>query len=395
MPRRLVRAAGGRLVVVAAGKAAGAMMRVALDRIDGSFTGVASIPAGHEPPGPPFPRGVDLVVAGHPTPDAGSLHAAEAALALARTLGPGDELLALISGGGSALLAAPASGLSLADKVATTTALLRSGAAISEINLVRRRLSRIKGGGLAAAAGAAKVTTLIISDIPGDDLSLVASGPTIAPEGAPQTALEIVDRYGLTVPPNVRRILAAPPHRPADRSGAPMKVRRLAGAREALDAAAALARAEGLEVLDLGDDLQGEARALGRRHAALAAERARGPRSRGALILSGGETTVSVRNPRGRGGRNLEYLLGLAIALGGLAGVYALACDTDGIDGAAPAAGAVIGPDTLARAEALGLDPRGRLDANDAFPLFEALGDLVVTGPTRTNVNDFRAILIL
>lgn len=379
--------ASGRTLVVAVGKAAGPMARIAAARTPGEVSGLVILPHGHGDADAPV--GFETIEAGHPTPDSASLRAAECALASARALGARDRLLMLVSGGGSALMAAPADGVSLADKQALTRALLRSGATIAEINAVRTRLSRIKGGRLAAAASPAAVTTLVISDVPGDDPALVASGPTLASAATREAADGILGAYGIEAPTSVLTALA----RGGDRVAAPEgEVTVIARARDALDAAAALARSLGCTVADLGDGLQAEARELGAEHAVLARRRA-GHGGRHAL-LSGGETTVTVRASRGRGGRNLEYLLGLAIALDGRAGVWAIACDTDGIDGTQDNAGAVVAPDTLVRALALGLDPAEHLAANDSYAFFAALNDLVVTGPTRTNVNDFRAILI-
>lgn len=387
--------AEGRLVVLAVGKAAGEMMRVAQARGRGALDGLAVVPVGHIPPDWEVPAGVEVILAGHPVPDAASVGAAERALALAEGLGAKDHLLVLLSGGGSALLAAPAPGVSLADKQAVTRALLRSGAAIGEINVVRKHLSRIKGGRLALAAAPARVTTWILSDVPGDDPALVASGPTVGDSSSLADARAIVARCGLDVPASVSAALEDP----ANETPSPdhmvferCEVRVIGRARDALDAAAARAEQQGFEVVDLGDALEGEARRLGAEHAALARRLAAEGGRR--VILSGGETSVVVTNPAGRGGRNLEYLLGLAIALDGAPGISALACDTDGIDGTGDAAGAIVRPDTLARARALGADPDRHLARNDAYTFFEALGDLVVTGPTLTNVNDFRAILV-
>jgi hydroxypyruvate reductase len=325
-------------------------------------------------------------------PDADSLAAATRALALVRRLGPEDRLLALVSGGGSALLTLPVPGVSLADKQAVTRALLRSGATIAEINSVRKHLSMVKGGRLAVAAAPARVTTLIISDVPGDDSSFVASGPTVADHTTLVTAREILAHHRIALPENVAAALDDPANEtpaPAMVSGEVLVVAR---ARDALVAATRLAEDQGYAVTDLGDHLEGEARQLGAAHAALALQLAADGRAH--AILSGGETTVRVANPDGHGGRNLEYLLGLAIALDGAPRLHAIACDTDGIDGTEDNAGAIVAPDTLARARMLDLDAQAMLDANQAYPFFEALGDLVVTGPTRTNVNDLRAILI-
>jgi hydroxypyruvate reductase len=396
MPARIVGAkAGGRTVVIAIGKGAAAMAAVAARRIEGPCEGLVVTRYGHAGPPHVLPPSFTLIEAGHPVPDEAGTRAAQLALDLAHGLGEGDHLLMLVSGGGSALLVAPVDGVSLADKQAVTRDLLRSGAAIGEINCVRKHLSKVKGGRLAVAAAPAKVTTLLISDIPGDDPSLVASGPTIADPTTLADARAVLARYGIEPPASVAAALAneaneTPGTRAPGLAGAEVAV--LATAGDALAAAEELARANGFAVTNLGGELEGEARDLGAEHAVLA-RRLAGEGGR-QVLLSGGETTVTVRARGGRGGRNVEYLLGLALALDGAAGVHAIACDTDGIDGTQDNAGAVAGPDSLARAAMLGLDPRAALNGNDAYSLFAALDDLVVTGPTRTNVNDFRAILI-
>lgn len=387
--------APGRTLILAIGKAAAEMAAVAAERISGPLEGLVITRAGHGPVSRRLDNRLRLIEAGHPVPDTQSIEAAEQALAMAEALGPGDRLLMLVSGGGSALMALPAPGVTLAEKQAITSALLRSGAMISEINSVRKHLSRIKGGRLAVAAAPATVQTLIISDIPGDDPSFVASGPTVADHSTLADAREILARYGIEAPESVRRALEDPANETpsADRLGlAGSEVNIIACARDALAASARLAESFGYRVTDLGDRLQAEARHLGAGHGGLA-RRLSGDGMR-RVILSGGETTVRVTNPVGRGGRNLEYLLGLAIGLAGAPGIHAIACDTDGIDGTEETAGAIVTPDTLVRAEALGLDPQRALQENESHAFFEALGDLVRTGPTRTNVNDFRAILI-
>ena len=395
MPSALPSSPHGRTVVIAAGKAAAEMMRIAQSRAKAPLRGLVVTRYGHLPAtGAAWP-GVEVIEAGHPFPDDNSVLAAERALEIARDLEAGDDLLFLLSGGGSALLAAPAPGVSLADKQTMTRSLLRSGATIAEINCVRKHLSTIKGGRLAVAAGAARVTTWIISDVPGDDPSFVSSGPTVADDTTLEMARDIIKKYGLTPSHNIRDALRDPANEtPASDSlglaGGETVI--IARARDALGAASALASQGGMLVTNLGDQLQAEARHLGAGHAALARRLAAGGQRR--VIISGGETTVTVSNKSGRGGRNLEYLLGLAIALGGAPGISALACDTDGIDGTEDAAGAIITPDTIARGRALGLDPAEHLARNNAYLYFQALGDLVVTGPTLTNVNDFRAILI-
>ncbi|MDQ8757112.1 glycerate kinase [Sphingosinicella sp. LHD-64] len=394
MPAVLPSAPHGRLVAIAVGKAAAEMMRVAQSHSKTPLPGLVVTRHGHLGEGATRWPEVEVIEAGHPFPDASSVRAAERALEIAHGLQAGDELLVLLSGGGSALLALPAEGVSLADKQEVTRALLQSGATIAEINCVRKHLSRIKGGRLAVAAGAAHVTTWIISDIPGDDPSFVSSGPTVADQTTLAMAREVIAEYHVAVPASVAAALDDPGNETpeADSLGLAGGETAIIGrARTALGAAREFALAHGYAVTDLGDQLQAEARHLGASHAALARRLAGDGQRR--LILSGGEATVTVTNQAGRGGRNLEYLLGLAIALGGAAGISAIACDTDGIDGTEAVAGAIVTPDTLARAAVLGLDPAAHLARNDAYPFFEALGDLVVTGPTLTNVNDFRAIL--
>lgn len=377
----------GRTLVVAIGKGAAAMAHVAAGLLSGDVTGLVVTPPGHHGPPHALPEGFETIEGGHPVPNAGSIAAAERALELARELGPEDRLLALVSGGGSALFALPAPGLTLAGKAEVTRGLLRSGAPISAMNIVRKHLSQIKGGRLALAAAPARVTTLLISDIPGDDAAMIASGPTIADTSTLAEARAILDKYASDAPAEVRSTLEdAANETPSTVDG---EVRIIARAADAFAAVTRAAEAKGLAVTFLGDDLEDEARVLGASHAAMALE-VEGPR----LILSGGETTVRVVNRAGRGGRNIEYLMGLALALDGAPGIHAIACDTDGIDGTENNAGALLAPDSLARARALGLDPQALLDANRAYDFFDALDDLIVTGPTRTNVNDFRAILI-
>jgi glycerate 2-kinase len=395
MPRILPAPQHGRTSLVAVGKAAAAMAEVVLDRILPPAAALVVSRQGHLTSKLAARPGTELIEAGHPYPDSNSIRAAERALEIARGLEAQDHLLVLLSGGGSALLAAPAAGITLADKQATTRALLESGATIAEINCVRKHLSLIKGGRLALAAGPARVTTLIISDVPGDDPSFVSSGPTVPDHTTLEMAREILRKYGVPTPTAVLTALEDPANEtpPADSLGlAGVETLIIARARDALCAAAREASSAGYVVTDLGDQLQAEARHLGASHAALARRLSVDGKAR--AIISGGETTVAVHNPDGRGGRNLEYLLGLAIALDGAPGISALACDTDGIDGTEDAAGAIVVDDTLERARKLGLDPAEHLRTNNAYPFFAALGDLVVTGPTRTNVNDFRVILI-
>ena len=395
IPKFLPERPRGRTIVVGAGKAA-ASMAAAVEAVwDGSLEGMVVTRYGHG-----FPtRRIEVVEAAHPVPDAQGERAARRMLALVRGLSPDDLVLCLISGGGSALLSAPAPGLTLDDKQAINRALLASGAGIAEMNCVRKHLSAIKGGRLAAAAAPARVVSLVISDVPGDDLAVIASGPTVPDPTTSADALAILDAYRIEVSPRVRAHIASPASetpKPGDLAFARIENRLIAAPALSLRAAAAFARERGVAPLLLGDAIEGEAREVGKAFAGLAlgcrrlGEPARPP----CVLLSGGETTVTVRG-QGRGGRNAEFALGLALALDGAADVYALAADTDGIDGAGDNAGAYIEPDTLAQARAAGLDPRKRLGDNDAYPVFAAVGGLVMTGPTRTNVNDFRAILVL
>ncbi len=385
----------GRTVVIGAGKAAARMAQGVERRWQGQLGGVVVTRYGHGAP----TRQVEVIEAGHPVPDDASQAAARRMLAAVRGLGPDDMVLCLMSGGGSALMSLPAAGITLQQKRDINQALLRSGAPIGDINIVRKHLSAIKGGRLALACGQARVVTLVLSDVPGDDPAVVASGPTLPDASTAQDALRILQRYGIAIPPAVREVLEDPAQetpKPGDPRLAHHSVAVIATARQALQAAADAARAEGLRPLVLSDRLEGEARTVAVAHAALV----QGVIEHGSplrppcVILSGGETTVTVRGT-GRGGRNAEYLLALAIALQGTPGVHAMACDTDGIDGTEDNAGAMLGPESLQRAAALGLDARALLDNNDGYGFFSALGDLVVTGPTRTNVNDFRAILVI
>ena len=396
----------GRTVVLGAGKA-GASMAQALEALwpqDAPLEGLVVTRYGHIPPRPAgVAARIEVVEAAHPVPDAAGLAAAERMLALAQTLGPDDLALCLISGGGSALLTLPAEDLTLAEKQRINRALLDSGAHIGEMNTVRKHLSRIKGGRLAQACGAAQVVTLTISDVPGDDPSVIASGPTVPDETTCADALAILKRYRIAVPPAIEAALRegrleTPKPGPAWTNS---PVHLIATPQQSLQAAAELARRHGLNAYILSDEVEGESREVGKVHAALAraAARGQGPFTRPCVILSGGETTVTVRpqsegTPRGRGGRAGEFALGLAQALQGQPGVWALAADTDGIDGVEDNAGAHVSPDTLARAQALGLKLTDHLDRNDAYGFFAALGDLVITGPTHTNVNDFRALLV-
>lgn len=397
----------GRTLVLGAGKAGGAMAHAveALWPQDAPLSGLVVTRYGHTPPRPAglTPR-IEVVEAAHPVPDAAGLDAAQRMLALTQGLTEDDLVLCLISGGGSALLTLPCEGLTLEDKQRINRQLLDSGAHIGEMNAVRKHLSRIKGGRLAAACAPARVVTLTISDVPGDDVSVIASGPTVADASTCADALEILRRYGIDIPEVVKQQLEAgglETPKPGDARLARCETHLIATPQQSLEAAAAAARALGLPAYILSDEIEGESREVGKVHAALARSTALGRSSFEApcVILSGGETTVTVRpraegQPKGRGGRAGEFCMGLAQALNGQPGVWALAADTDGIDGVEDNAGAFVAPDTLARAAARGLKLADHLTRNDAYGFFEPLGDLVVTGPTHTNVNDFRALLI-
>ena len=384
----------GRTIVIGAGKASAAMARALEDHWSGPLEGLVVTRYGYEVPC----ERIEIVQAAHPVPDAAGIEAAERIRQLVTGLTADDLVIALISGGGSSLLVAPGEGLTLADKQAVNTALLHSGASISEMNCVRRHLSSLKGGRLAAVCHPAQVLTLLISDVPGDDPIDIASGPTVGDPTTCADALAIVARYRITVPPAVRHLLesgAGETIKPGDPRLQGIQTRMITAPQIALEAAAQVARDAGITPYILGDSLEGEARDLGKAMAGITRQVALHgqPFQTPCVLLSGGEATVTLRGT-GRGGRNVEFLLSLGVALNGLPGVYALAGDTDGVDGAEEIAGALLTPDTLARAWALGTNPRSSLDNNDGHGFFQALGDAVVTGPTLTNVNDFRAILI-
>ncbi len=384
----------GRTIVIGAGKAAASMAQAVERNWRGVLSGLVVTRYGH---GAPCER-IEVVEAAHPVPDAAGQAAAGRILQAVKGLSPDDLVLCLISGGGSALLSWPAKGLTLADKQAINRALLTSGAPIGEMNIVRKHLSAIKGGRLAAAASPAKVVTLVISDVPGDDPSIVASGPTVADKSTFVQAQNILRRYGISEPRSaVDYILRAQDEtpKPGDPRLAGNEIHVIATARKSLEAAAGIAGAHGLTPIMLGDAIEGEARLVGAEHGKLALDILAGRAEIAApcILLSGGETTVTVRH-NGRGGRNAEYLLGLALAVDGNESIHALAGDTDGIDGSEANAGACFDPNTLQRARRACLDPLKVLDGNDAFTLFEKTGDLVVTGPTLTNVNDFRAVVV-
>lgn len=392
----------GRTLVLGAGKAGGAMAQAleAAWPAEAPLSGLVITRYGHVPPGW-RPRRLEVVEAAHPVPDAAGLAASERLLALTRGLTADDLVICLISGGGSALMSLPAPGLTLADKQAVNRALLASGAAIGEMNCVRKHLSALKGGRLAAACAPARVVTLMISDVPGDDPAVIASGPTVADPTSCTDALAICRRYRTELPPAAASGLSSGAFetpKPGDPRLAGHEVVMLSTPQLSLEAAAEAARAQGLPAHILSDEIEGESRVVGGVHAALARAVARRgePFARPCVILSGGETTVTVApgSRPGRGGRATEFLLGCALALQGEPGVHALAADTDGIDGVGPHAGALLTPTSLARARALGLNPQALLDAHDSANFFEPLGDLLVPGPTFTNVNDFRALLI-
>ncbi len=402
----------GRTLVLGAGKAAGAMAHAveALWPKDAPLSGMVVTRYGHTPERPAgVPERLKVVEASHPVPDAAGLAAAEEILNLTQGLTADDLVLCLISGGGSALLTLPAEGLSLAEKQAINQALLKSGANISEMNCVRKHLSRIKGGRLAAACAPAKVVTLTISDVPGDDPSIIASGPTVPDPSSCADALDILQRYNIEVSPVVLNALqqgAFETPKPGHDLFKSNQVHLIATPAQSLQAAAALAESKGLRAYVLSDEIEGESREVGKVHAALARASAKGmgPFVRPCVILSGGETTVTVQSGKvksgpkareGRGGRAGEFCMGLALALQGQEGVWALAADTDGIDGIEDNAGALVTPDTLHRGRMAGRNLDEHLACNDAYGYFQALNDLVFSGPTHTNVNDFRAILVL
>ncbi len=384
----------GRFIVIGAGKASAAMARAVEDHWPGPLEGLVVTRYGY---GVACPR-IEIVEAAHPVPDAAGLAAARRILDLVQSAGPDDTVLCLISGGGSALLPLPLNGLTLEDKQQVNRALLASGATITEMNTVRRHLSAIKGGRLAAAAYPARLLTLLISDVPGDNPADIASGPTVADPTTAADAIAILRRHGIDLPPAVLAVLhgtEAESIKPDDPRLARAETKIIAAPQMALEAAAAIARAQGFAVHILGDAIEGEARDVGKVMAGIALQVAtrQQPFTPPCVLLSGGETTVTVRGS-GRGGRNVEFLLSLGIALSGRPGIWALAGDTDGVDGLEETAGAILAPDTLERAYQAGIRPRDALANNDGHGFFGALGDAVITGPTLTNVNDFRAILI-
>ena len=394
LPTHLPEAPGGRTLVIGAGKASAAMAKAFEDHWPGPLTGLVVTRYGYAVPC----KRIEIVEAAHPVPDAAGLAAAKRILDLVRGLSADDLVVALISGGGSSLLALPYEGITLEDKQTVNRELLKSGATISEMNCVRRHLSAIKGGRLAAACHPARVVTLLISDVPGDNPMDIASGPTVADPTTCADALEVIRRYGIEVPARVLRVLesgAGETVKPGDPRLKRAEARMIATPQMALEAAVRVAEENGLTTAILGDAIEGEARDVGKVMAGIALQvsRREQPFATPCVLLSGGETTVTVHG-NGRGGRNVEFLLSLAIALDAEPGVYAIAGDTDGVDGQEEIAGAIVTPDTLERGWARGIRPRDSLANNDGHGFFQALGDSVVTGPTLTNVNDFRAVLV-
>ncbi|MDE2578657.1 MAG: glycerate kinase [Hyphomicrobiales bacterium] len=384
---------GARVVVVGAGKAAASMAAALEAHWPGPLDGLVVTRYGYGAP----TRRIEVIEAAHPVPDAAGAAAAIRILEKLRGLTSDDLVIALVSGGGSSLLAAPADGLTLDDKQAVNRALLKSGADIFEMNTVRKHLSAVKGGRLAVAAAPARIVSLIMSDVPGDDLSVVASGPTAPDETTRAQALAVLDKYRIEAPAARRRLAdpASETPKPGDAAFARVENILIATPQASLRAAADVARRAGVQPIILGDAIEGEAREVAKAMAGVALSVAKHgePGKAPCVLLSGGETNVTVRG-KGRGGRNVEFLLALALALNGTAKIHALAGDTDGVDGFVDNAGAQIAPDTLARAARAGLDPKAFLNDNDAHTFFEKLGDALITGPTLTNVNDFRAILI-
>jgi glycerate 2-kinase len=400
MARRIPAPIHGRTVLVGAGKASAAMARAFESAWSDPLEGLVVARYGHSIP---CDR-VEVVEAGHPVPDTAGQRAARRILELARSLGPEDQLVFLASGGGSALLSLPAPGLTLADKQEVTHRLLKSGATITEINTVRKHLSAIKGGRLASAAAPARLVTLAISDVPGDDPAVIASGPTVPDPTTFAEARAVLEKYCISAPKAVVSHLSdgvEETPKPDDPIFDRAKFSLVASPQASLQSAAAVAIQRKIVPIVLSDRIEGEARHVGLVHAGIALQIRAGKFRVGdrlvsppAVLLSGGETTVTVSG-KGRGGRNVEFLLALAIALDGVDGISALACDTDGIDGTEDNAGAILYPDSLARAAARGISAGGALADNDGYGFFAALGDLVMTGPTLTNVNDFRAVLVL
>ena len=394
LPPHLPASPKGRTIVVGAGKASGAMAKAVEDHWQGPLEGLVVTRYGHRLP----TSRIEVVEASHPVPDAAGRDAAMRILKMVQGLSPDDLVLCLISGGGSALLALPAEGVSLADKQAVNKALLKSGATIGEINAVRKHLSAIKGGRLALAAAPARVVSLLISDVPGDDPSVIASGPTVPDASTYADALAILEKHAIAAPASVLARLkseAEETPKPGDPRLAKVETIMIATPQASLEAAASVARKAGVTPVILGNAIEGESRDVALVHAGIARQCAgySQPAAPPCVLISGGETTIALKG-KGKGGRNTEFLLALAIALDGDPRIYAVAGDTDGVDGSEDNAGALIYPDTLARAEAAGLNAKAMLADNDPWTFFNGIGDLLVTGPTLTNVNDFRAVLI-
>ncbi len=388
----------GRTIVVGAGKASAQMAAAVEKHWPGPVEGVVVTRYGHAVPC----RHIEILEAAHPVPDEAGVAASRRILEAAEGAGPDDLVLCLISGGGSALLTLPAPGLTLADKQAVNGALLASGAAIGEMNTLRKHISAIKGGRLAAAAAPAKVVSLLISDVPGDSPAVIASGPTVPDPSTRADALAILDRRGVEVPDAVRAHLESADSespKPGDPAFDGNEIAMIATPQKSLEAAADVARAHGVTPMILGDAIEGEARHVASVIAGIAGQVRRygQPLPAPCVLISGGETTVTLAKGQqgGSGGRNSEFALGLAVALDGAKGIFALAADTDGIDGSGPHAGAIVTPDTLARAADAGVDPYAALTRHNSLAVFQALGETVETGPTLTNVNDFRAVLVL
>jgi glycerate 2-kinase len=393
VPANLPARPKGRTIIIGAGKASGAMAKAVEDAWDGPLEGLVVTRYGYRVP----TSRLEVVEAAHPVPDDAGREAAKRIFQMVQGLTKDDLVLCLISGGGSALLALPPEGLTLEHKQAVNKALLKSGATISEMNTVRKHLSAIKGGRLAAAAAPAKVVALMISDVPGDDPSIIASGPTVVDPSTNEDALGIIKKYSIEVPASVRERLrnADETPKPGDKRFASVENIMVATPQASLDAAAEVARRAGVKPVILGDSIEGESRDVALVHAGIARQCAlRGqPAEPPCVLISGGETTITLKG-KGKGGRNTEFLLALAIALNSMDGIYAVAGDTDGVDGSEDNAGAFIDPTTLARAERAGINAKSMLADNDPWTFFEKIGDLLVTGPTFTNVNDFRAVLI-
>jgi glycerate 2-kinase len=385
----------GRVLVISAGKAAASMAHAVEQSWGDGLEGIAVTRYGHGKEC----QSIEVIEAAHPVPDNRGEIAAKRLLEIANTLEEDDLLLCLISGGGSALLGLAADGLTFDDKKAINKALLASGAPIGEMNVVRKHLSAIKGGRLAKAAYPAKILTMAISDVPGDDPSVIASGPTVPDESTSEQAIEIIDRYGISIPDHVRAHLESPlseTPKPGDEIFEKSEVVMVAKPSDMVNSVCEKAESLGFNVINLGADIEGEAKEVGQEQAKMAlkyqAEMKVGDKP--IAIISGGETTVTIQGEGGKGGRNCEYILSLAVALNGAENIHALACDTDGIDGSEDVAGAIITPDTLKRAKSAGYSAQEMLAKHDSYTLFQAIGDLYKTGPTLTNVNDMRVIYI-